>query len=142
VALVTGGGSGIGKAIAQRLAAEGACVVVADRDLESAQEVAASLGGTDVAVAARADVTDEADVRRLVAEAVLAFRGVDLVVNNAGLSLSRSLLETTVEDWDLQHDVMARGSFLVAREAARAMVAQRMGGDVVYISSKNSVFAG
>ena len=76
------------------------------------------------------------------AAAALAFGGVDLVVNNAGLSLSRSLLETTVEDWDLQHDVMARGSFLVSREAARVMIAQGLGGDIVYISSKNSVFAG
>ena len=73
---------------------------------------------------------------------LLAFGGVDLVVNNAGLSISKPLLETTAADWDLQHDVMARGSFLVSREAARAMVDQGMGGDIVYIASKNSVFAG
>src|SRR5690606_19347149 len=77
-----------------------------------------------------------------VREAVLAFGGVDLVVNNAGLSLSKPLLETTVADWDLQHDVMARGSFLVSRETARVMIEQGMGGDIVYISSKNGVFAG
>ncbi len=142
VALVTGGGSGIGKAIAQRLAAEGACVVVADVNLEAAREVATELGGPDVAVAVRADVTEEAAVGHLLAEAALAFGGVDLVVNNAGLSLSRPLIETSVADWDLQHDVMARGSFLVAREAARVMIAQGMGGDVVYIASKNAVFAG
>ena len=142
VALVTGGGSGIGRATVERLAAEGACVVVADRDLGAAQEVAAALGGDDVAVAVEADVTDEDAVRALVDAAALAFGGVDLVVNNAGLSVSKPLLETTTADWDLQHDVMARGSFLVSREAARAMIAQRMGGDIVYISSKNSVFAG
>lgn len=142
VALVTGAGSGIGRAIAQRLAAEGACVVVADVNLEGAQQVAAELGGPDVAVAVHADVTDEAAVARLVDEAVLAFGGVDLVVNNAGLSISKPLLETTARDWDLQHDVMARGSFLVSREAARAMIAQGMGGDIVYIASKNSLFAG
>jgi rhamnulose-1-phosphate aldolase/alcohol dehydrogenase len=142
VALVTGAGSGIGRAIAERLAAEGACVVVADVNLEGAQAVAAALGGADVAVAVRADVTDEDAVADLVREACLAFGGVDLVVNNAGLSISKPLLETTARDWDLQHDVMARGSFLVAREAARAMLAQRMGGDVVYIASKNSLFAG
>jgi rhamnulose-1-phosphate aldolase/alcohol dehydrogenase len=142
VALVTGAGSGIGRAIAQRLAAEGACVVVADVNLEGAQEVAAELGGPDVAVAVHADVTDEDAVARLVDEAVLAFGGVDLVVNNAGLSISKPLLETTTRDWDLQHDVMARGSFLVSREAARAMIAQGMGGDIVYIASKNSLFAG
>ena len=74
--------------------------------------------------------------------AALAFGGVDLVVNNAGLSISKPLLETTEQDWDLQHDVMAKGSFLVSREAARIMIEQGMGGDIVYISSKNSLFAG
>ena len=142
VALVTGGGSGIGKAIAQRLAAEGACVVIADLNLEGAQEVADSLGGSDVAIAVRCDVTSEPDVVALVDAANLAFGGVDLVVNNAGLSISKPLLETTAQDWDLQHDVMARGSFLVAREAAREMIAQKLGGDIVYIASKNAVFAG
>ena len=142
IALVTGAGSGIGRAIALRLAAEGACVVVADRDSDSAAAVAAEIGGPDFAVACTADVTDEEQVAAAVAVAALAFGGVDLVVNNAGLSVSKPLLETTVADWDTQHDVMARGSFLVSREAARAMRAQRMGGDIVYICSKNSVVAG
>jgi rhamnulose-1-phosphate aldolase/alcohol dehydrogenase len=142
VALVTGAASGIGKATAERLAAEGACVVVADLDVDKAQAVADALGGPDVAVAVRADVTDEDDVAAAVDAAALAFGGVDLVVNNAGLSISKPLLETTTADWDLQHDVMARGSFLVSREAARVMIAQDMGGDIVYIASKNSLFAG
>jgi rhamnulose-1-phosphate aldolase/alcohol dehydrogenase len=142
IAFVTGGGSGIGRAIAHRLAAEGACVVVADRDAAAASTVAAELGTADVAVPVTVDVTDEHAVRAAVDAAALAFGGVDLVVNNAGLSISKPLLETSVADWDLQHDVMARGSFLVAREAARAMIAQRMGGDIVYIASKNAVFAG
>ncbi|GAA4387477.1 bifunctional rhamnulose-1-phosphate aldolase/short-chain dehydrogenase [Actinomadura verrucosospora] len=147
VALVTGGGSGIGAATARRLADEGACVVVADRDLAAAEKVAAGIGAgalraSDVAVAAGADVTSEDEIAAAVREAVLAFGGVDLVVNNAGLSISKPLLETTVADWDLQHDVMARGSFLVSRETARVMVEQGMGGDIVYISSKNGVFAG
>jgi NAD(P)-dependent dehydrogenase (short-subunit alcohol dehydrogenase family) len=142
VALVTGAGSGIGKAIAQRLASEGACVIVADRDAEAAEQVAGGLGSADVATAVTVDVTDEAGVARAFAAAARAFGGVDLVVNNAGLSISKPLLETTAADWDLQHDVMAKGSFLVSREAARMMVAQNLGGDVVYISSKNSVFAG
>jgi len=76
------------------------------------------------------------------AEAVLAFGGVDLVVNNAGLSISKPLAETTEADWDLQHNVMAKGSFLVSQQAAKVMGAQGMGGDIVYISSKNSLFAG
>ncbi|MER7585987.1 bifunctional aldolase/short-chain dehydrogenase [Micromonospora sp. NPDC127501] len=142
IAFVTGGGSGIGRAIAHRLAAEGACVVVADRDAEAAGTVATEIGGTDVAVAVAVDVSDGTAVANALRDAVLAFGGVDLVVNNAGLSLSRSLLETTEADWDVQHDVMAKGSFLVSREAARVLLAQGMGGDIVYISSKNSLFAG
>jgi rhamnulose-1-phosphate aldolase/alcohol dehydrogenase len=142
IALVTGAASGIGKAIAARFAAEGACVVIADLDLAKAQAAAAEIGGTDVAVGIQVDVGDEAKVQAAVESALLAFGGLDLVVNNAGLSLSKSLLETTVADWDLQHTVMAKGSFLVSRAAAKVMVDQRLGGDIVYISSKNSVFAG
>jgi rhamnulose-1-phosphate aldolase/alcohol dehydrogenase len=142
VALVTGGGSGIGRATAQRLAADGACVVVADRDEAAARKVAEEIGSADVAVEVLADVTDEEAVAAAFAAAVLAFGGVDLVVNNAGLSISRPLLETTAADWDLQHDVMAKGSFLVSREAARVLRDQDMGGDIIYICSKNSVVAG
>ncbi|MDT5040959.1 MAG: hypothetical protein QOE51_1944 [Actinoplanes sp.] len=142
IAFVTGGGSGIGRAIALRLAAEGACVVVADRDAAAARAVAAEIGGPDPAVAVEADVTSADAVAAAVRAAVLAFGGVDLVVNNAGLSISKPLLETTEADWDLQHDVMAKGSFLVSRETARVLIAQGLGGDIVYICSKNSLFAG
>ena len=142
IALVTGGGSGIGKATAERLASEGACVVIADRDFEAAKKVTAELGGADKAFAVSVDVTDESAVAASIDACALAFGGVDLVVNNAGLSISKPLVETSVTDWDVQHNVMARGSFLVSREAAKAMIAQKMGGDIVYISSKNSVFAG
>ncbi|MFD5865339.1 bifunctional aldolase/short-chain dehydrogenase [Agromyces sp. NPDC127015] len=142
IAFVTGAASGIGKAIATRLAAEGACVVVADLDLEKAQAAAAELGSADVAIGVAANVADAAAVQAALDEAVLAFGGVDLVVNNAGLSLSKPLLETTEADWNLQHDVMAKGSFLVSKAAARVLIDQKLGGDVIYISSKNSVFAG
>lgn len=142
VALVTGAAGGIGKATAQRLAAEGACVVIADLDLEKAQAAAAETGPADTALGVACDVTDETSIAGAIAAASLAFGGIDLVVNNAGLSLSKPLLETTGADWDLQHDVMAKGSFLISREAARLMIAQGFGGDIVYIASKNSVFAG
>jgi rhamnulose-1-phosphate aldolase/alcohol dehydrogenase len=142
IALVTGAASGIGKAIATRLASDGACVVIADLNLENAQAVAAELGGPDVAIGVQADVTNEAQIAAAIQEAVLAFGGLDLVVNNAGLSISKPLLETTEKDWDLQHSVMAKGSFLVSKAAAKVMIAQGLGGDIVYISSKNSVFAG
>ncbi|MCK6065832.1 MULTISPECIES: bifunctional aldolase/short-chain dehydrogenase [Microbacterium] len=142
IAFVTGAASGIGKAIATRLAAEGACVVVADLDLEKAQAAAAELGNTDVAIGIAANVADADAVQAAIDATLLAFGGIDLVVNNAGLSLSKPLLETTEKDWDLQHDVMAKGSFFVSKAAAQALIEQRMGGDIVYISSKNSVFAG
>ncbi|GLY47031.1 bifunctional aldolase/short-chain dehydrogenase [Lentzea sp. NBRC 102530] len=142
VALVTGGGSGIGRAVAERLAAEGACVVVADRNADSAREVAEGIGSADVAVPVTVDVTSADGILEAFQAAVLAFGGVDLVVNNAGLSISKPLAETTEADWDLQHDVMAKGSFLVSQRAAKVMRDQGMGGDIVYISSKNAVFAG
>ncbi len=142
VAFVTGAASGIGRATAERLAAEGACVAVADRDGDAAAKVAQELGGDDTAVPVQVDVTDEEQVAAAIRAAVVAFGGVDLVVNNAGLSVSTPLLETTTADWDRQHAVMARGSFLVAREAARVMTEQGMGGDIVYIASKNGVVAG
>ncbi|MGO4595595.1 bifunctional aldolase/short-chain dehydrogenase [Leifsonia sp. 2TAF2] len=142
IALVTGAASGIGKAIATRLAGEGACVVIADLDLAKAQAAAAEIGGADVAIGVAADVTDEKAVEASIRDALLAFGGLDLVVNNAGLSISKPLLETTNADWDLQHNVMAKGSFLVSRAAARVLIEQKLGGDIVYISSKNSIFAG
>ncbi len=142
VALVTGAGSGIGRAIAHRLAAEGACVVVADIDAENAERVAREIGGLDVARSVHADVTGEGQVAAAVRSVVLAFGGLDIVVNNAGLSISKSLLDTTETDWDLQHDVMAKGSFLVSRESARVMIEQGIPGDLVYIVSKNALFAG
>ncbi|NHP13922.1 bifunctional aldolase/short-chain dehydrogenase [Rhodococcus sp. IC4_135] len=142
IALVTGAASGIGRAIATRLAAQGACVVIADLDGEKARAAAEAIGNTDVAIGVQADVTDSAQVHAAVDAALLAFGGLDLLVNNAGLSISKPLLDTTEQDWDLQHDVMAKGSFLVAQAGAKAMIDQGLGGDIVYISSKNSVFAG
>ena len=142
IALVTGAASGIGKAIATRLAADGACVIIADLDLAKAQAAAAEIGNSDVAVGVAVNVTDAAAITRGVQDAVLAFGGIDIVVNNAGVSLSKSLLETSEQDWDFQHDIMAKGSFLVSKATAPVLIKQGMGGDVIYIASKNSVFAG
>lgn len=142
VALVTGAGSGIGRAITQKLHDAGAVVVVVDINLEAAQATSEQIGSADTAIAVEADVTDETAVQAAIEQAVLSYGGVDIVVNNAGLSRSKSLLETTEADWDIQHDVMAKGSFLVSKHAAAAMIAQGRGGDIVYIVSKNAVVAG
>lgn len=136
IALVTGGASGIGKAIADHLVDEGAAVVIADLDVANVAD------DRDHVVGVPTDVANSDSVRTAVDAALLAFGGIDLVVNNAGLSISKPLLDTTEDDWDRQHDVMAKGSFLVAQAAAGAMIEQGLGGDIVYIASKNAVFAG
>ncbi|MGH3657966.1 MAG: SDR family oxidoreductase, partial [Micromonosporaceae bacterium] len=132
------------KRVSLELGGKSANIIFADADLDAAAAatVAEGVGATDTAIAVAADVTDAAAVQAAVDAAVLEFGGVDLVVNNAGLSISKPLLETTEADWDLQHNVMAKGSFLVSRAAAKAMIDQRLGGDIVYIASKNAVFAG
>ncbi|NOX31692.1 MAG: bifunctional rhamnulose-1-phosphate aldolase/short-chain dehydrogenase, partial [Actinobacteria bacterium] len=142
VALVTGAGSGIGRAIAQRFAEAGAVVAVFDMDLASARATAELIGSTDATLVLEADVTNEAAVKAAVDEVVISYGGIDIAVNNAGLSLSASLLETAVVDWDKQYDVMAKGSFLVSKYVAKVMIAQGLGGDIVYIVSKNAVVAG
>lgn len=142
IALVTGGASGIGRAIVQRYFDEGACVAIADRDLAGAKKLIAEMGNSERLLAVGVDVTLEDQVAAAVNATTLAFGGIDILVNNAGLSLSKSLVDTTVSDWDLQHNVMARGSFLFSREVAKAMIVQKMAGNILYIASKNAVFAG
>jgi rhamnulose-1-phosphate aldolase/alcohol dehydrogenase len=141
VAFVTGAASGIGRAIAERVATEGACVVIADLDAERAAKVAADLGA-ERALAIALDVSDETAVDAAFTAAASRFGGVDLVVNNAGFARASALVDTTAEEWDRLHDVLARGSFLVSRAAARMMVAAGAGGDIVYVVSKNAIAAG
>jgi NAD(P)-dependent dehydrogenase (short-subunit alcohol dehydrogenase family) len=125
-----------------RLRSEGAAVAVADIDLQAARAVSQELGSGDDAIAVQVDVRDEQAVKASIDAMVTRFGGVDIVVNNAGLSISKALLDTSAEDWDRQHDVMARGSFLVSKHAARVMIAQETGGDIIYIVSKNAIVAG
>jgi rhamnulose-1-phosphate aldolase/alcohol dehydrogenase len=140
VVLITGGAGGIGSAAARAFAAEGACVVLADLDGEGAGEVAAELG--EAAVAVGADVTDESSIVNAYREAALAFGGVDVVVSNAGIASSAPILETSLQLWDRNNDILARGYFLVAREAARQLVEQGTGGSIVFIGSKNALAPG
>jgi rhamnulose-1-phosphate aldolase/alcohol dehydrogenase len=142
VAFVTGAASGIGLAIAKRLHGLGAAVVLADVDAERAEAEADALGDQDRAFSVRVDVADEGSVGDALVAACLRFGGVDIVVNNAGLASSAPLLETETSDYDRLHSVMARGSFLVSRAAARILIDQATGGDIVYVASKNAVFAG
>jgi rhamnulose-1-phosphate aldolase/alcohol dehydrogenase len=140
VAFITGGAGGIGGAVARSLAAEGACVVACDLDEEGAREVAEDL--PQPGIAARADVTDEGEVARAYRRAVLEYGGVDVVVSNAGLASSAPIEETSVEMWDKNHAVLARGYFLVSREAFRIMKEQGVGGSLVFVASKNAMAAG
>src|SRR5919107_2500823 len=140
VAFVTGGAGGIGSAVARSLASRGACIVVCDLDEEGAREVAGDL--PEPGIPAKADVTDEDDVAGTYRSAILEYGGVDVVVSNAGLASSAPVEETSVEMWDKNHDVLARGYFLVARGAFRIMKEQGVGGTIVFVASKNSMAAG
>jgi rhamnulose-1-phosphate aldolase/alcohol dehydrogenase len=145
VALVTGGASGIGRAVAQRLADAGAHVVVADRDEPRAQEVAEALVqtyGERRGLAITMDVTNEQAVRRGFEDTVSAYGGVDVVVSNAGISTSNPIEDTTLDEWNLNQQVLGTGYFLVAREAFRVLKAQRRGGSIVFVASKNGLVAG
>jgi rhamnulose-1-phosphate aldolase/alcohol dehydrogenase len=140
VVFITGAAGGIGSAVARRLADEGACVVATDLDLTGAEALADELGAAGVA--AGADVLDETSVQQAYAAAVRAFGGIDIVVSNAGIASSAPLEETTLELWDRNNDILARGYFLVAREAARILRRQGRGGSLVFIGSKNALAPG
>ena len=145
VALITGAASGIGRAVAARLAREGVHVVIADRNAAGAAEVAGEVvqrHGHRRALAVAVDVTEEAAVIEAFAEATLAYGGVDIVVNNAGISMSAPIEETTLAAWQRQQDILATGYFLVAREAFRLLRRQGTGGALVFVASKNAVAAG
>jgi len=145
VALVTGSGGGIGRAIAWKLAEEGACVVLNDVNEERLAESSAAFVkafGRDVSVTTRLNVADRDSVEKAYEAACLAFGGVDIVVNNAGISISKSLTEHSEEDWDKLYDILAKGQFLVSKSGVEIMRKQGMGGDIVNIVSKNALVAG
>ncbi|HEY7396962.1 MAG TPA: bifunctional rhamnulose-1-phosphate aldolase/short-chain dehydrogenase [Gaiellaceae bacterium] len=145
VALITGGASGIGRATARVLAARGAHVVVADLNLEGAEELADELlrtHGLRRAVAVPVDVTSEEAVVEMTRRAVLEYGGLDILVASAGLATSSPVTETTLEEWEQNYAVLARGYFLASREAFRVMEAQGTGGSLVFVASKNALVAG
>ncbi|MFL5955064.1 MAG: bifunctional rhamnulose-1-phosphate aldolase/short-chain dehydrogenase [Gaiellaceae bacterium] len=145
VALVTGGASGIGRAAARMLASRGAHVVVADLNEGGAREVAEelqSLHGLRRSVAVRVDVTSEDAVVEMTRRAVLAYGGIDILVASAGLATSAPVTETTLEEWEQNFAVLARGYFLAARETFRVLFEQGRGGSIVFVASKNALVAG
>ncbi|MFC7062202.1 bifunctional aldolase/short-chain dehydrogenase [Halobacillus seohaensis] len=145
IAFVTGGAGGIGTAVCHRLVSEGAHVIVADINEEGARNTASHINelyGANRALAVKMDVTSEEKVMDALKDVVLTYGGLDIIVNNAGLASSSPFEETTTEQWNLNMNVLATGYFLVAREAFKLMKSQEIGGNMVFVGSKNSIYAG
>ena len=145
IALVTGSAGGIGKAIAKKFAEEGACVIINDINsdrLDAATNEFQQLFGRDTASSVLLDVTDNDSVVKAFDATVIAFGGVDIIVNNAGISISKPITEHSIKDWDMLYDILVKGTFLISKTAVEVMRKQDLGGDIVNIVSKNSVVAG
>jgi NAD(P)-dependent dehydrogenase (short-subunit alcohol dehydrogenase family) len=145
VVLVTGSAGGIGKAIAKKFVAEGAVAVINDNDpgrLKEAEEDFKKQFGKDAFTSALLDVTDASQINQAMKVAALAFGGVDIIVNNAGLSISKPLEEHTEKDWDILYDVLVKGQFLVTQAAVNVLRKQALGGDIINIVSKNALVSG
>jgi rhamnulose-1-phosphate aldolase/alcohol dehydrogenase len=145
IALVTGSAGGIGKAIAKKFAEEGACVVINDINeerLDSAKEEFIQKYGKDAVSSTLLNVTDTASIDKAIDEASLAFGGVDIVINNAGISISKSIADHSLEEWDRLYDILVKGQFMVSKKGIEVMRKQGFGGDIVNIVSKNAVVAG
>ncbi|HEY5967164.1 MAG TPA: bifunctional aldolase/short-chain dehydrogenase [Chitinophagaceae bacterium] len=145
VALITGSAGGIGKAIAKRFAEEGACIVINDVNVERLSETNKefrSSFGNDVISSTLLNVTDDCSIEAAFDEAALAFGGVDIVINNAGISISKSITEHTIDEWNKLYDILVKGQFLVSKKGIELMRKQGFGGDIVNIVSKNAVVAG
>jgi NAD(P)-dependent dehydrogenase (short-subunit alcohol dehydrogenase family) len=145
IALVTGSGGGIGKAIARRFAEEGACVVITDNDaerLEGAGTEFMKAFGKDLFRAFVMDVSEGEQINHVLNQTIAAFGGLDILVNCAGLSISKSIEDHTEADWDLLYDVLVKGQFLATQEAVSIMRKQEKGGDIINIVSKNALVSG
>jgi NAD(P)-dependent dehydrogenase (short-subunit alcohol dehydrogenase family) len=141
IAMVTGGGGGIGKAIADKLAEEGANVVLTDV-VEARLKEAITGYKRDIATYAACDVTRTEDIERAYETACLAFGGIDIVIHSAGLAISKSLTDTTTEDWELLQNVLVKGQFELAQQGVKMMRKQQLGGDIISIASKNGLVSG
>ncbi|MCU0325765.1 MAG: bifunctional aldolase/short-chain dehydrogenase [Spirosomaceae bacterium] len=145
VALITGSAGGIGKAIAKKFAEEGACVIINDINeerLEGAKDEFVKSFGRDAVASTLLNVTDEESTKKSLDAACLAFGGVDIVINNAGISISKSIADHSLEEWDRLYDILVKGQFIVSKAGIEVMRKQGFGGDIVNIVSKNAVVAG
>jgi NAD(P)-dependent dehydrogenase (short-subunit alcohol dehydrogenase family) len=145
IALVTGSGGGIGKAIAKKFLSEGACVLLNDIDqarLDGTLAEFRGIFGKDVVAATIMNVTDAESASKAFMEANRCFGGIDIVVNNAGISISKSITEHSLEEWDRLYDILVKGQFIVSKEAVKVLKKQNIGGDILNIVSKNAVVSG
>ncbi|HET9434105.1 MAG TPA: SDR family oxidoreductase, partial [Chitinophagaceae bacterium] len=145
IALITGSAGGIGKAIARKFAEEGACVVLNDisqERLDDAVQEFEKIFSRDAVTSTLLDVSGESSIERAFADTVLTFGGVDIIINNAGISISKPITEHTTGDWDKLYDILVKGQFLVSRKGVEIMRKQNLGGDIVNVVSKNSIVAG
>jgi rhamnulose-1-phosphate aldolase/alcohol dehydrogenase len=145
IAVITGSAGGIGKAIAKKFAEEGACIMINDINeerMKGAMEEFQKQFGKDIVASSMLDVTKEETIGKTFEEITLAFGGVDIIVNNAGISISKSITDHSIEDWDKLYDILVKGQFLVSKMGIEIMRKQQTGGDIINIVSKNSVVAG
>lgn len=145
VAIVTGSGGGIGKAVAKKFAEEGACVILSDNDagrLKEAEVEFEKKFGKDAFTTVLLDVTNTSQISESMKTAALAFGGIDIIVNNAGISISKSIEDHTEQDWDLLYDILVKGQFLMSQAGIGVMRKQALGGDIINIVSKNALVSG
>ena len=141
IALITGAGGGIGQAVAEKLVEEGAVVVMTDIIEKNLKEASSGFGKDDHRTILT-DITDSKSIKKVFEFASVEFGGVDILVNSAGIAISKKLEDTEEKDWDLLQDILVKGQFLLAKEAAIIMKKQELGGDIINIVSKNALVSG